>query len=182
MWICLKSWPPALMFSSTTSTAPVRGLNSSGEAGRSAADDYYLRLSTLTRSSCPDRLPYLSWPHRPTASPADAVRDGPFATHPGSPLGQHGPIRLAEGGILARLPRRRLANRISCRRLWLACPAGLPGDSPLRPTPYWVSTLIPASTGVMQVRTFIRPLTFITQSVHCPIPQKMPRGSLLLTV
>ena len=45
------------------------------------------------------------------------------------------------------------------------------------PRPSWVSTIIPSSTGVTQVRTLGSPLTVITQLVQRPIPQKYPLGS-----
>ena len=48
--------------------------------------------------------------------------------------------------------------------------------------PYWVWTHMPSVSGVMQVRTLGTPSTTITQSVHRPMAQKMPRGSWRLAV
>ena len=49
-------------------------------------------------------------------------------------------------------------------------------------TPYWVSTLMPSTRGVMHVLTLGTPSTTITQSVQRPIAQKMPRGWCFLAV
>ena len=43
-------------------------------------------------------------------------------------------------------------------------------------TPYCVCTSMPSSNIVMQVRTLGCPFTIITQSVHLPIAQNIPRG------
>ena len=44
------------------------------------------------------------------------------------------------------------------------------------PKPFWVSTFMPARTGVTQVRTLGLPSTVMTQSVQRPMPQKTPLG------
>ena len=49
-------------------------------------------------------------------------------------------------------------------------------------TPYWVCTVIPARTGVMQVRTLGLPSTTITQSVQRPMAQNTPRGLSIFMV
>ena len=49
-------------------------------------------------------------------------------------------------------------------------------------TPYWVSTFMPSTRGVMHVLTLGTPSTTITQSVQRPIAQKMPRGWCFLAV
>lgn len=50
------------------------------------------------------------------------------------------------------------------------------------PRPYWVSTVMPSSTGVTQVRVLGTPLTIILQSLQRPMPQKMLRAVCCLAV
>ena len=74
------------------------------------------------------------------------------------------------------------ASHRNCR--WNCCNCH-PSDErgaccPTRPC--CVSTRIPALTGVTQVRVFGLPSTIIIQSVHRPIAQKTPRGSLRFSV